>query len=75
MNLANVILTPNPSNPADYNVKADITNDQNEKMADFGENGIDVFEWWVKQDAEFQQNIVMQFMLIMANEIMAGTAE
>jgi hypothetical protein len=75
MNLANVILTPSPINPADYNVKADITNDQNEKIGDFGEDGIDVFAWWVAQDAEFQQNIVMQFMWIMANEIMAGTAE
>lgn len=75
MNLANIVLTPNPQNPADYNVKADITNDQNEKIGDFGEDGIDVFEWWVAQDVEFQQNIVMQFMWIMANEIMTGTAE
>ena len=75
MNLANVVLTPNPQNPADYNVKADITNDQNEKIGDFGVDGIDVFTWWVAQDVEFQVNIVMQFMTIMANEIMAGTAE
>ena len=75
MNLANVVLTPNPQNPADYNVKADITNDQNEKIGDFGVDGIDVFAWWVTQDVEFQQNIVMQFMWIMAKEIMSGTAE
>jgi hypothetical protein len=38
-------------------------------------DGIDVFAWWVTQDVEFQQNIVMQFMWIMAKEIMSGTAE
>ena len=75
MNLDNVVLTPNPQNPADYNVKADITNDQNEKKGDFGVDGIDVFTWWVAQDIEFQVNIVNQFMWIMAREIMSGTAE
>ncbi len=30
MNITNIVLTPNPTNPADYNVKADMTNDQNE---------------------------------------------
>jgi hypothetical protein len=75
MNLTNVVLTPNPQNPADYNVKADITNDQNEKIGDFGVDGIDVFTWWVAQDVEFQFNIVNQFMWIMAQEIMSGTAE
>jgi hypothetical protein len=75
MNLANVVLTPNPQNPADYNVKADITNDQNEKIGDFGVDGIDVFTWWVAQDVEFQVNIVNQFMWIMAQEIMSGNAE
>ena len=75
MNLANVVLTPNPQNPADYNVKADITNDQNEKIGDFGADGIDVFTWWVAQDVDFQVNIVNQFIWIMAREIIAGTAE
>ena len=75
MNLTNVVLTPNPQNPADYNVKADITNDQNEVIGTFGSDGIDVFTWWVAQDVEFQQNIVMQFMWVMAQEIMSGTAE
>jgi hypothetical protein len=36
MNLVNIVLTPNSQNPADYNVKADITNDQNGKIGDFG---------------------------------------
>jgi hypothetical protein len=75
MNLANVVLTPNPQNPADYNVKADITNDQNEKIGDFGVDGIDVFTWWVAQDVELQVNIVNQFMWVMAQEIMSGNAE
>jgi hypothetical protein len=75
MNLANIVLTPNPQNPADYNVKADMTNDQNEVIGTFGPNGIDVFTWWVAQDVAFQQNIVNQFIIVIASQIMAGTAE
>jgi hypothetical protein len=75
MNLQNVVITPLVTNPADYNVKADITNDQNEIIGTFGVDGIDVFTWWVTQDVAFQQDIVNQFMWVMAREIMTGTAE
>lgn len=75
MNLRNMVLTPNAQNPADYNVKADITNDKDEIIGTFGPDGIDVFTWWAAQDAEFQQNVVMQFMWVMATEIMSGTSE
>ena len=75
MNLSNVVVTPLVTNPADYNIKADILNDENIKVADFGVDGIDVFTWWVQQDEAFRQNIVNQFIVIMAQEIYAGTAE
>ena len=75
MNLQNVVITQLVTNPADYNVKADITDDQNKIIGTFGPDGIDVFTWWVTQDVAFQQDIVNQFMWVMAQEIMAGTAE
>lgn len=75
MNLTDVVVTPLVTNPADYNIKADILNDENIKVADFGVDGIDMFTWWVQQDEGFRQNIVNQFIVIMAQEIYTGTAE
>jgi hypothetical protein len=75
MNLRNVEITPLQSNPADYNIKADITEDDGTKIGDFGPDGIDVFAWWVQQDDAFRLNIVNQFSMIMASEIVSGAAE
>ena len=75
MNLDNVVVTPLESNPADYNIKADILNDDFVKVADFGVDGIDMFAWWVQQDEVFRLSIVNQFIGIMAQEILTGTAE
>ena len=75
MNLNNVVVTPLVTNPADYNIKADIMNDENVKVADFGPDGIDMFTWWVQQDDNFRLSIVNQFIVIMAQEIYTGTAE
>lgn len=75
MNLDNIVITPLQSNPADYNIKADILNDEFVKVADFGVDGIDMFTWWVQQDDEFRLSIVNQFIVVMANEIITGQAE
>lgn len=75
MNLRNVEITPLESNPADYNIKADITEDDGTKIGDFGINGVDMFTWWVQQDENFRLSIVNQFIVIMAQEIYTGTAE
>jgi hypothetical protein len=75
MNLNNVVVTPLVTNPADYNIKADILNDEFVKVADFGVDGIDMFTWWVQQDEVFRMSIVNQFIGIMAQEILTGTAE
>lgn len=75
MNLRNIEITPLETNPADYNIKADILNDDFVKVADFGPNGIDVFTWWVQQDELFRMNVVNQFMFVMAQEILSGTDE
>ena len=75
MNLRNVEITPLETNPADYNIKADILDDDFVKIDDFGVDGIDVFTWWIQQDEDFRLNIVNQFMFVMAQEIISGTAE
>jgi len=75
MNLNNVIVTPLVTNPADYNIKADILNDDFVKVADFGVDGIDMFTWWVQQDEVFRMSIVNQFIVVMAQEIVSGQAE
>jgi hypothetical protein len=75
MNLRNVTITPLETNPADYNIKADITEDDGTKIGDFGPDGIDVFTWWVQQDDTFRLNVVNQFSMIMASEIVSGTSE
>ena len=75
MNLNNIVITPLVTNPADYNIKADILNDDFVKVADFGVDGIDMFTWWVQQDDAFRLSIVNQFIVIMAQEIVSGQAE
>lgn len=75
MNLDNIVVTPLVTNPADYNIKADILNDEFVKVADFGVNGVDMFTWWVQQDEVFRRSIVNQFIVVMAQEIYTGQAE
>jgi hypothetical protein len=75
MNFSNLEITNNPQNPADWIVKGVITNDANEPIADFGHDGISVFAWWAQQDSAWQLSMVNQFVWMMAQEIVAGTAE
>lgn len=75
MNFSSLEITNNPQNPADYIVKGIITNDANEPIADFGPDGTSVFAWWAQQDSTWQLSIVNQFVWLMAQEIVAGTAE
>jgi hypothetical protein len=75
MNLQNYRLEPNPNSPGDWIVFGDIYDNNGNIIGTFGENGISVFGWWVTQDAEFQKNYTTQFSVIMAQEIVNGTAE
>jgi hypothetical protein len=75
MNLTDIVIVQNPQNPADYNIKADIYDDTNTKVGDFGVDGIDMFTWWVTQDEAFRLKIVNQFIAVMAQEIVSGTSE
>jgi hypothetical protein len=75
MNLQNYRLEPNPLSPGDWIVFGDIYDNEGNLLGTFGENGTSVFTWWVTQDVAFQQNYSNQFAVIMAQEIVAGTAE
>ena len=75
MNFQNYRLEPNPLSPGDWIVFGDIYDNENNLIGTFGENGTSVFGWWVTQDAAFQQNYSNQFAVVMAQEIVAGTAE
>jgi hypothetical protein len=75
MNFQNYRLEPNPNSPGDWIVFGDITDNDGNLIGTFGENGTSVFGWWVLQDELFQQNYSNQFAVVMAQEIVAGTAE
>jgi hypothetical protein len=75
MNLQNYRLEPNPNTPGDWIIFADICDDTGNLLGTFGENGTSVFGWWVTQDVEFQQLYSNQFAVVMAQEIVNGTAE
>ena len=75
MNLQNYRLEPNPNVPGDWIVYGDIYDNDGNLIGTFGENGTSVFGWWVTQDASFQTNFANQFAVVMAQEIVSGTAE
>lgn len=75
MNFRDIIITALANSAGDYNIKGDILDNNFRKIADFGVDGTDVFAWYVQQDEQFQLNVVQQFMMYIAAEIVAGTAE
>jgi hypothetical protein len=75
MNLQNYRLEPNPNVPGDWIAFGDIYDDQGNLIGTFGPDGTSVFAWWALQDSVFQQNYCNQFAVIMAQEIVTGTAE
>ena len=75
MNLQNFRIEKEPAPSTDWRVFGDIDNDTGEFVNSFGVDGTSVNVWWVTQDESFQFGIVSQFAVIMAQEIVAGTAE
>ena len=75
MNLQNYRLEPNPLSPGDWIVFGDITDNEGNLLGTFGPDGTSVFGWWVLQDSRFQQAYSNQFAIVMAQEIVNGTAE
>jgi len=75
MNFQNYRLEPNPLSPGDWIVFGDIYDNAGNLLGTFGPDGTSVFGWWVTQDAMFQQSYSNQFAVVMAQEIVNGTAE
>jgi len=75
MNLQNFRIEKEPAPSTDWRVFGDITDDTGNILGTFGQDGTSVNVWWVTQDEEFQSAIVTQFASIMAQQIVAGTAE
>ena len=75
MNLQNFRIEKEPAPSTDWLVFGDIEDDNGNILGTFGPDGTSVNVWWVTQDETFQATIVNQFAVIMAQQIVAGTAE
>jgi hypothetical protein len=75
MNLQNYRLEPSATTPGDWIVFGDIYDNDGNLLGTFGPDGTSIFTWWVTQDVAFQQQYSNQFAVIMAQEIVTGTAE
>jgi len=59
----------------DWILYGDITDNNNNVLATFGDTGTSLNTWWVQQDVQFQQTYVNLFAGIIASEIVNGTSE
>jgi hypothetical protein len=75
MNLQNFRIEKEPAPSTDWRVFGDIEDDNGNLLGTFGVDGTSVNAWWVQQDEAFQNGIVQQFALIMAQQIISGDAE
>jgi hypothetical protein len=75
MNLQNFRIEKEPAPSTDWRVYGDITDDAGNILGTFGPDGTSVNVWWVSQDEGFQSQIVKQFAIIMAQQIISGDAE
>jgi len=75
MNLQNFRIEKESAPSTDWRVFGDITDDAGNILGTFGQDGTSVNRWWVTQDELFQSQIVRQFALIMAQQIVSGDAE
>ena len=75
MNLQNFRIEKEPAPSTDWLVFGDIEDDAGNILGTFGADGTSVNVWWVQQDETFQAGIVEQFAIVMAQQIINGTAE
>ena len=75
MNFQNFRIEKEPAPSTDWRVFGDIYDNTNNLIGTFGQDGTSVNVWWVTQDESFQYGIVSQFAIVMAQQIVAGTAE
>jgi hypothetical protein len=75
MNLQNFRIEKEPAPSTDWKVYGDIYDNEGNLIGTFGVDGTGVNQWWVTQDEQFQSQIVEQFSLVMAQQIVSGVAE
>ena len=75
MNLQNFRIEKEPAPSTDWRVFGDIEDDNGTVLGTFGPDGTSVNVWWVQQDEAFQNIIVNQFAIVMAQQIASGDAE
>jgi hypothetical protein len=75
MNLQNFRIEKVAPPSTDWLVFGDIEDDNGNVLGTFGVDGTSVNVWWVTQDDAFQAGVVQQFAVVMANQIVSGTAE
>jgi hypothetical protein len=75
MNLKNYYIVKEPAPSTDWRVFGDIYDNNGNLIGTFGVDGTSMNEWWVTQDDNFQYDYVNLFGQVMAQQIVAGTAE
>jgi hypothetical protein len=75
MNLQNYNIVKEPAPSTDWRVFGDIYDNDGNLLGTFGVDGTSMNQWWVTQDDNFQYDYVNLFGQIMAQQIVAGTAE
>jgi hypothetical protein len=75
VNFQNFRIEKEPAPSTDWRVFGDIYDNDNNLIGTFGVDGTGVNQWWVTQDEQFQSQIVEQFSLVMAQQIVSGAAE
>jgi hypothetical protein len=75
VNLQNFRIEKEPAPSTDWRVFGDIYDNEGNLIGTFGVDGTGVNQWWVTQDVQFQSQIVEQFSLVMAQQIVSGAAE
>jgi hypothetical protein len=75
VNFQNFRLEKEPAPSTDWRVFGDIYDNEGNLIGTFGVDGTGVNQWWVTQDEQFQSQIVEQFSLVMAQQIVSGVAE
>jgi hypothetical protein len=75
MNLQNYYIVKEPAPSTDWRVFGDIYDNDGNLLGTFGVDGTSMNQWWVTQDDNFQYDYVNLFGQVMAQQIVAGTAE
>ena len=75
MNLQNFRIEKEPAPSTDWRVFGDIYDNDGNLIGTFGVDGTSMNQWWVTQDDNFQYDYVNLFGQVMAQQIVAGTAE